>query len=317
MDVSVRVFIGVATLAIATISYFIYMRYRQSKEFVQELERQKEFIKLIAKKYQEQDSGSRRLADIIEKKKARFLSIPSVSFHFSDAEQIRSFYDDYFSEPRVSGLVDEMTGEVAGQIKGTIPQLLESNIGSKDISKRTRTLKVPDLSLSGMFLRFQEETVKNGQVVLGIEEVDIELSQLQGFDDAIEKLRKHYGFHIDEELLDKHRAYLKERAAERTLKTMEQVTGWVLVEGRFLIQLESTSYRCTYNHPVNEYLPGQSVPITISVLIDKERLEKSYSANYVRSVGELIPLNVYGKVWQPIDTKNNKWQLQLTPLAVY
>jgi len=88
----------------------------------------------------------KRIEDTIDEKKRRFLDTPSISFHFADKDQIRSFYDDYFKEPTLESLVSEITGEVSGQVKGSVPQVIESKIGSKDISKWISTIKLPDTS---------------------------------------------------------------------------------------------------------------------------------------------------------------------------
>jgi hypothetical protein len=260
---------------------------------------------------------AKRIEDIIDEKRRRFLDTPSISFHFADKEQIRSFYDDYFKEPTLESLVSEITGEVGGQVKASLPQFIESKIGGKDISKWISTIKLPDTSLAGMFLRYQRETIKSGQVTLGVEEVDIELTQLQEFEQSIRDLDQQFGLKLDSGLLDGTRARLKEKAAEKTLVKLEQATGWTLIDGRFSITREGNFYKCVYTHPVNEYLPAQSGHVTISIFVEADHLEPHIAGNYAQSVGKLIPLKIYGKVWQPIDRTTNTWELQLTPLAVY
>jgi hypothetical protein len=154
-------------------------------------------------------------------------------------------------------------------------------------------------------------------VTLGLEEVDIELSDLGAFADAIENLRKRFGFDVEESALNRHKVQLKERAAERTITKLELATGWILVEGKFRILRQNGSYRCIYEHPVMEYLSDQSSPILISVTISEDSLEPSFKGNYARSIDRLIPLKIYGEVWQPIDIKNGINELELTPLAIY
>jgi len=272
----------------------------------------------LAKREIERDeSSSKKLAAIVEEKKNKFINTPSRSFHFANGEQIRSFYSDYFKEPTIASLINEMTGELSADIKGTIPQLLEAKLGGKDISKWVSTIKLPDISLSGMFLRYQRETIKSNQVVLGIEEVEIELNELQAFDSMVKTLNERFGFNLEDGTLATHRTRLKEKAAERTLVKLEQATGWVLVEGRFKIDKMEDFYRCTYLHPVGEYLSKQATPVTISILLPIESVEPSFAGNYAESVGKTIPLKVYGQVWQPVDRKSRVWELQLTPLAVY
>jgi hypothetical protein len=251
------------------------------------------------------NTTAKRIEDIINEKKQRFLDTPSISFHFADKEQIQNFYNDYFKEPTLESLVSEISGETNGQIKASIPQVVESKIGSKDISKWISTIKLPDTSLAGMFLRYQRETIKSEQVTLGIEEVDIELTELQEFEQSIQDLDQRFAVKLDTTLLDSIKAKLKEKAAEKTLVKLEQATGWVLIEGRFKIARDGDFYQCTYTHPVNEYLPMQSSHVTISVLVEADRLEPRIAGNYAQSVGKLIPLKIYGKVWQPIDRKTS------------
>ena len=260
---------------------------------------------------------SRRTNEIVEEKKNKFLNVPSISFHYANKDQIASFYNDYFKEPTVASLVSEITGELSGEIKGTLPQFLESKLGSKDLTKWISNVKLPDTSLNGMFLRYQREIIKSGQVTLGIEEVEIELTELEAFDDALSEINKRFAIQFENSILEKHRSHLKEKAAERTLLKLEQATGMVLIEGRFKIEIEGEFYRCIYTHPVNDYLSRQMGPITISILIPFKSIEAHIAGNYQQSTGKLIPLRVYGQIWQPIDRKTQIWDLQLTPLAIY
>lgn len=275
------------------------------------LERIKRFFSLEA------GNTVAKITDIIEEKKNRVLNIPNIAFHYANKDQITNFYNDYFKEPTLASLVSEITGEATGEVKGSIPKILESKIGAKDIEKWVSTIKLPDTSLNGMFLRYQRETIKSDQVTIGLEEVDIELSDLAAFDESIDNLRKKFGLVIDPQILNKQKAMLKERAAERTLTKLEQATGWVLIEGRFEIARQDGFYKCTYKHPVTEYLSDPATPILISVMIPEDSLEPSFKGNYAQSVGRLIPLRIYGQVWQPIDRKTRITELQLTPLAVY
>jgi len=258
-----------------------------------------------------------RKKTIVDEKKDNFLSVPNVSFHFANKPQISDFYNDYFKEPTIANLVSEISGEKKDELKGNLPQILEAKTGSKNLTKWISTVKLPDLSISSMFLRYQRETIKSGQVQLGLEEVEIELSQLHSFDRAITSIQKRYEFKIDDGLIKSHHIYLKEKAAERTLQKLEQASGWILVEGKFIISNEGEFYKCSYSHPINEYLSNQIIPISISVLIPIKDIEPHIAGNYRQSIGRMIPMNIYGKVWQPIDRENSIWDLQLTPLAIY
>jgi hypothetical protein len=295
------------------------MRFRR---FMEEKYRQYKFLEQARVRNDEEanlegNRGSKGLTDILKEKTQRFLETPSVAFHFADIEQIQTFYNDFFREPTIESLVSEITQELNADVKGTIPQVLEAKLGGKDVGKWISNIKLPDTTLSGMFVRYQRETIKKGQVTIGLEEVDIELNDLQEFDDAVGELAKKFSLLLAPELVDNTRASLKQKAAERTLVRLENATGWLLVEGRFRITRQDEFYRCTYTHPVGEYLPEADGPVTLSFLLDSSKVENRVSGNYAQSLEKLIPLKVYGKVWQPIDRGRRSWDLQITPLAVY
>jgi hypothetical protein len=304
--------------------WIIQLRQRQRRFFrsIQDsiiLKRDKFDIKLEEKYKSIRDGSgvSKGLTDILKEKTQRFLETPSVAFHFSDNVQIETFYNDLFREPTIESLVSEITQELKADIKGSVPQVIEARLGGKDIGKWVRTIKLPDTTLSGMFVRYQRETIKSGQVTIGLEEVDIELNDLQDFDEAVDNLSKRFNLAIPSELESATRSELKQKAAERTLVRLENATGWLLVEGRFRITRHNEFYRCTYTHPVGEYLPGNVGPVTLSFSLDSGKVEPRVSGNYAQSIDQLIPLKVYGKVWQPIDRAKQSWELQITPLAVY
>lgn len=258
------------------------------------------------------------LADTVDKKKEAFINIPNISFHFANKDEIKSFYNDYFKEPTVEQVVAEIANELSGEVKGALPKILEAKIGGKDIGKWISTIKLPDISNAEMFRRYQRETIKNDQVTLGIELVDVDLSDLTEFDEAVTELNTKFGFEIEKAKIEGQRAALKKKAAEKTLVRLENVTGTVLIEGKFKITTTPDNfYRCIYDHPVNEYISGEGKNVAISIILRTDSIEPSISGNYSQSIGKTIPLRVYGKVWQPIDRKADIWDLQITPIAVY
>jgi len=193
--------------------------------------------------------------EIIEEKRNRFLNIPSISFHFADKERIKNFYNDYFREPTVENLVSEIATEASGDLKGTLPKVFEARIGGRDLTKWISTIKLPETSINGMFRRYQRETIKNDQVTLGLEVVDIEVSEVNRFDSLVDNLRKDFQFTIDETVLNERRAAINEKAAERTLRKLERASGLVLVEGTFIIsESNGEFYRLIYEHPVSSYV---------------------------------------------------------------
>lgn len=252
-----------------------------------------------------------------DKKKEKFLNIANISFHFADKERIRTFYNDYFKEPTIKNLITESIAEIDSGIKASIPSILESKIGGKDLSKWISKIKLPDITENGMFKRYQKETIQKDQVQLGLEEDDIELSVLSDFEEQIQDISQEFGFEFEYEKVEKHKTKLKEKAAERTLQSLEKASGWVLIEGNFLIQKEDEEfYRVSMIHPVSNYL-ASGKEVKISCLIPISKVEPSVSGNYSNSINKSIPLRMYGQVWQPINRKENIWELMITPLAVY
>lgn len=272
----------------------------------------------LADKIEKQNFEQRPFANAIEMKRQQFLNIPNITFHYSDKDRITSFYNDYFSEPTIETMVSELVTEASGDLKAELPKLLEAKIGSKDVSKWISTMKLPETSLNGMFLRYQRETIKKGQVTIGLELVDIELSELQEFHNLIHQLNDRFGLPIATELVRQREVAIKEKAAESTLIKLEQARGSVLIEGKFLISEKSADfYECIYMHPVSDYFHESHKSVTISFLLMKSMIEKSVAGNYEQSLGQKIPLRVYGDVWQPINRDDQVWNILLTPLAVY
>jgi len=299
------------------VSLFVFYMTRQTNKLTDtttnrlffELERVRNYIT---------ETQQTQLSGAIEKKKEKWLNVPNISFHFADKEKITNFYNDYFKEPTVEQVINELVGEVSGEIKGKIPQVIESKVGGKDISKWISTIKLPDISTAEMFRRWQRETIKNGQVTLGLELVDIDLSDLEAFDKLLSQLKLKFELQLEEPQVNQHRTALKRKAAENTIRRLEIATGMILVEGKFRItDLAPEFYKCIYDHPVNEYVADDTKHITISLILKRDALESGIAGNYVQSIGRSIPLTVYGKVWQPVDRKENVWDLQITPLAVY
>lgn len=252
-----------------------------------------------------------------DKKKEKFLNIANISFHFADKERIRTFYDDYFKEPTIKNLLTESITESDSGIKASIPSILESKIGGKNLSKWISNIKLPDITENGMFKRYQKETIQKDQVQLGLEEDDIELSVLSDFEKQIQEFTKEFEFEFEHEKVEKQKTKLKEKAAERTLQSLEKANGWVLIEGNFLIQKENEEfYKVTMIHPVSNYL-ASGKEVRISCLVPISKIEPSVAGNYSNSINKSIPIKIYGQIWQPINRNENIWELMITPLAVY
>lgn len=259
---------------------------------------------------------SSKIEKIIDEKKKSFLN-PSISFHYADHKQIKVFYDITFKEATIESLVSEVTGEASGQIKGSIGTVIEGTLAGTDTRKLVSNIKLPDMSSNEMFYLYQKEAINKSQVILGIEEMEIEETELNEFDELINNLEKKFNLAIDKTILEEHRKKLREKAAEKSLVKLEQVTGWVLIEGKFKIESAKDTFKCIYTHPVSNYLSDRTNLITISALLAKTSLEEHSKGDFEQLAGgPPILLRVYGKVLQPVDRHINR-DLKFIPLAVY
>lgn len=253
----------------------------------------------------------------IDFKKQIFLNIPNLTFQFANKIDIENFYNDYFIKSTVEGIVSEKYGELSSGVKGTVPSILDSHIEGKNTNKITKSIKPYEISTAKKFLDYQNSIICENKVTLGIELVDINLSDLEKFNSIIDKLKKDFNFEIEENKLFEIRKDLKHKASEQTIDRLEKVSDWVLIDGRFKITEQESFYKLIYNHPVNDFISERDKHITISVLIDKEDIEANYKGNYNQSIGEFIPVKIYGQVWKQVSRKDNNWELQITPLAIY
>jgi hypothetical protein len=252
----------------------------------------------------------------VTKKEFEFLNIANISFHYADEEKIRNFYDDYFKEATIKDLIQETMIDVKADIKGTLPSFVESKIGTDDLTKWISTVKLPEIPLSGMFARYQKEVILNNQVTLGLEEDHIELSIINDFENKVQILKNEFQYQFDTEKLENHKKMLTEKAAKKRIEYLENISDWVLLQGKFGIEKKDDLYMLKLEHPISNYLSdGKKVFIHCYVPISK--IEESVANNYRNSINKLVPLKIYGKVWQPIDQSKNIWDLVITPLAIY
>jgi hypothetical protein len=258
-----------------------------------------------------------KLTAAIEEKKRRFLNLPNIAFfHYANEERIRNIYNDYFREPTVESAVQELVSEISGDVGAELPKLLEAKFGGKNLTRWISNIKYTDISIYKMFLQYQRETIKKGQVILDLELVDVELSQVEEFEQLANQLRQTYNFEISEGTLEDHKSSLKEKAAEQTLTKLETIltNTWVLIEGSFLItNSEDNFYYCTSTHPVSDYISDPNKKVSIIVQIPKPNVE----AHFKQLIGKSIPLRVYGAVMLPINREHETWDFLITPLAVY
>ena len=268
--------------------------------------------RMISKKQKPQ------LQEKINQKKEGFLNISTIAFHYANEDDIKAYYNDYFKEPIIEQIISERGRNVGGKIKGGASNIFEAAIEGKDLNNWISTIKIPDISIAEMFRRYQRETIKNNQVTLGLDLVEIDQTDLNEFEKHIADSKSKFNLEIDESQVERQRASLKTKAIEKTMVRLENATGWVLVEGKFKIINQSDEfYKCIYEHPVNEYFSERENNITINISLKKDSLKSNIAGNYEQSVGKYIPIKVYGKVWQPVDRGLDAWELHITPLAVY
>jgi hypothetical protein len=271
---------------------------------------QEEVKKLELGKSRDEGSATSRI-------KERFINIKTISLHYVDKNEVHTLYNDYFKEPTIEKVVEEISKEASGDIKAEFPKLLEAKAGGKNLSKWVSTIKIPDISTNEMFRKYQSVAILNNEVELGLEALDIELTEVESFDSIITELDKRFQFKNDESQINVHKQLLKRRAAEKVLERLEKVSGWVLVDGKFSINDSPDGYELIYVHPVNEYIADEAKKITLLVILKKDAIESSSPFKYSQSVGRIIPLKVYGKIWQPLNRNSDKWEIQIHPLAIY
>lgn len=307
---SISTFHIILTVAFITYTIFIYYGLLKRRYIVD----QQLFDKIIT--YEEKEST--KLEEAVDKKKDGFLNIPTISLHYANEEEINNIYNDYFKEPIIEQIVSEKARELGGGVKGEVSKILGASIDGKDISKSIQTMKIHDISIAEKFRRYQRETIKNNQVTMGLDLVDIDLTDLNNFNKLVDEFESKFDMKLDDMQVESTRAMLKEKAADKIIARLENATGWILLEGKFKItSLPNGFYECICEHPVNEYFTEEGNKVTFSMLLGKNYLRPNVAGNYEQSIGKFIPLKVYGKVWRPLDRQADIWELQITPLVVY
>jgi hypothetical protein len=299
-------------IALSLSVFSFYIAFRKDKKTSREIDFKESDSKMM-KKWEQQ----KELQEKIYKKSNKYIQLPSVSFHYANKDEIKNMYNEYFKEPTIQKVISEQVSKKGSKIKGNFHDVLSGEIGSNEIEKWISEIKLPDTSESGMFKRYQRETIKKEQVNICLEIIEAELFIIDEFDEQIKELNSKYKFDIDSQVVNTHRDKLREIACDKTIKKLENASGWVLIEGNFLIEKEGNDfYKLSMKHPVSELLPTtSSIHITCSIPINK--IESSFSGNYNKSIGTSIPLNIYGKIWRPINLAQDIHELSITPLAVY
>lgn len=252
---------------------------------------------------------------ILMAKRDKFLNIPNITFHYANRSVLESFYTDYFMEPHIENLVRELIDEETAGIESGLPKILSSKLEGKNLQKWVQNIKLPELSLNQKFLRYQRMLIEKKQVEYGFDEVSISLEELTKYDQAVAKIQEDFNVNFDDSLKESHRSAIKQRVANRLLDNLQAISGLVLLEGKYLIEGDGDNYKLTYRHQISDLLGDQTVSITLKVI--KQSIENDVKINYQSSVGQSIPIFVFGKVWSPLDTGADKWEIIVTPLAIY
>lgn len=153
-----------------------------------------EDLEKISKRLLKEYNIVRKESSQIEQKRIRLKKLPAISLHYCDEERVKNFYNDYFREPTTENLVKEVVTEASGEAGARIPEIFETKLGTKNLNKWIKTIKLPETSISGMFRRYQRETIENHQVSLDLDIVDIELSKVDNFKKVIDSLMNKYNF---------------------------------------------------------------------------------------------------------------------------
>ena len=315
MDLTTILVLTAILLSITTIAIFLYQKIvnNRYREIMWRDELRHKSWELEEKRWKQE----REIQKKIGEKSEKYINIPSVSFHYADKERIKSMYDEYFMEPTIISVINEKVYSKDGKIKGNFSKIIEAEIGGSDINKWISNIKLPDTSVSGMFKKYQRETIKNNLIDLTLEIIEVELFVVDEFDEKIKELKEKYNFEIELSLIKNQRNKLQEIACKKTIEKLENAKDWVLIEGNFTIERADTDfYKLTLVHPVNSYI-GNVNKIIISCLVPINKIEPSFAGNYSNSIGSEIPLRIYGQVWRPINIQKNDFELTITPLAVY
>ena len=294
-------------------SVILTAKYVKMRMLIKELERGVKIPNIAPIRLQYESELQEKLC----KKREKYINLPFVSFHYANKERIKSMYDEYFPEPRITNITNETVNSKSKKVKGKVRDIIGVEFGGNNIDKSTRNIKLPETNISGMIRKCQSEAIEKKQIDLTLEMIEAELFIIDEFDDKIKELKEKYNFDIENTLIVNHRNKLQEIACKKTIEKLERAKELVLIEGNFSIEKEGNNYyKLVLAHPVNSYIEKEN-RISISCLIQTEEIESGFSGNYANSIGSEIPLKVYGEVWKPINAGKKDYELTITPLAVY
>ncbi|WP_340818713.1 hypothetical protein [Methanolobus sp. WCC4] len=257
--------------------------------------------------------------DELKQKKNKYLNISTISFHYANEKRIEEVYNDYFSEDRIEKIERESSNEVCGEAGVEIPQVANTKaLSSKGIKEKT-IIAPHEISVAEKFRKYQTSIIKNNQVSLELDMLEIDKSELDEFNKAVSNLTSRFSFEMDESKLKSKRNELTQDATSNTITRLENASGWVLIEGKFKIidKPDDNSYEYEYSHPVNEFKTEDDEKVYVTITLKKDSLMSNLKESYKQLVDKQINLKVYGEILLPLDMENENNKIIITPLAIY
>jgi hypothetical protein len=260
----------------------------------------------------------------LSSKKATFLNIAAISFYYVNEEEITNHYNMNFREPTIENLIEKTINEKTDDI-GTgvdVEAVLKSKMGGRNLRDFVRTIKLPETTVAEKFLRYQRFLLQENKVNYGFDEIEIQLELLDRFKDDIEALsKKYYDVPFSNELIEEKKNQIKDKLVKEALTQLEKINQYVLLSGKYVaVKDKNNNYRLIYDHPINEHLQQfPKVKVQITALLERELIQKSFQVQLqtMSEKSNKIPLKIFGKVLQPLDTNSDVWELIIVPFAIY
>lgn len=312
----------VITLATSAGSlYLIVDASREAERARQLVEIKSESLEAGVQKILERTVSHQSVSEL-ERRKKLFLELSAVSFMFVDKQTIEDGYNDLFREETVEKVVERVVAETNGSVAtGKLAgEFLKSSVAGKTASELVKTVRLNEVSLAEKFLRYQKRLVADGSIRLGLDALDVRLEKVNDLEADIARLGKEYSVSFPADLIELKKDEIKKQLGEPALADLENGERLVLLSGLYTVQSVDADYKLTYEHPITAYLPAAlGAKIQIECLVPKERIEPKYSAEMrrVASEGTTIPMNIFGRVFQPVDRARKVWSLRVVPFAVY
>ncbi|MGR3310757.1 MAG: hypothetical protein ACUZ77_08275 [Candidatus Brocadiales bacterium] len=306
---NVPLHIAVAAIVVATLSWII-----KSERFnVSDLD----FMFNDLRDVIETRTEPPKLSTAIEKKKHEILNYSIPFLLYEDEEWLHDTYNQFFQKPRIEHLVQVKTSRRSGEFDVTLYERFGTKLSREDITELISEFKPAETDPLIMFDWIQEYAIKKGKVILDLELLDVELPQLEEFEELVNMLREKYEIEIPKKTLESQKSILSKKATVRTLSKLEDAKGWVLVEGDFLIEELGDKLQFTYRHPVSNYIANPENSVYIVFEIPKSSIKPKFKSHFMDNIGEPVDFKVFGAIPFPIGRKNKPRNIKIQPLAIY